>query len=115
MAEEKSKRDLLFNAVLETVKENGKGMEIGLVRAVLEEVESEIVMCTGRQEIVAICDKLKRREPRERNQHSFVGMGVSENYFQNVEASQRKQTTSNGKKSVSTKIQPGMLVILNDR
>lgn len=62
-----SKRDLLFNAVLETVKENGKGMEIGLVRAVLAEVESEIVRCTGRQEFVAICDKLKRREPRERN------------------------------------------------
>lgn len=67
---EESKRDLLFNAVLETVKENGKGMEIGLVRAVLEEVESEIVMWTGRQELAAICDKLKRREPRERNQHS---------------------------------------------
>lgn len=62
-----SKRDLLFNAVLETVKENGKGMEIGLVRAVLAEVESEIVRCTGCQEFVAICDKLKRREPRERN------------------------------------------------
>lgn len=67
---EESKRDLLFNAVLETVKENGKGMEIGLVRAVLAEVESEIVRCTGRQEFVAICDKLKRREPRECNQHS---------------------------------------------
>lgn len=67
---EESKRDLLFNAVLETVKENGKGMEIGLVRAVLAEVESEIVMWTGRQELAAICDKLKRREPRERNQHS---------------------------------------------
>ncbi len=65
-----SKRDLLFNAVLETVKENGKGMEIGLVRAVLAEVESEIVMWTGRQELVAICDKLKRREPRKRNQRS---------------------------------------------
>lgn len=67
---EENKRDLLFNAVLETVKENGKGMEIGLVRAVLGEVESEIVRCTGRQEFAAICDKLKRREPRERNQHS---------------------------------------------
>ena len=64
---EESKRDLLFNAVLETVKENGKGMEIGLVKAVLAEVESEIVKCTGRQEFVAICDKLKRREPCERN------------------------------------------------
>lgn len=65
-----SKRDLLFNAVLETVKENGKGMEIGLVRAVLAEVESEIARCTGNQEFAAICDKLKRREPCERNQHS---------------------------------------------
>ncbi len=46
---EENKRDLLFNAVLETVKENGKGMEIGLVKAVLAEVESEIVKCTGRQ------------------------------------------------------------------
>lgn len=67
---EKSKRDLLFNAVLETVKENGKGMEIGLVRAVLAEVESEIVRCTGRQEFATICDKIKRREPCERNQRS---------------------------------------------
>lgn len=65
-----SKRDLLFNAVLETVKENGRGMEIGLVRAVLAEVESEIAMQTGRQEFAAICNKLKRREPRERNQRS---------------------------------------------
>ena len=40
---------------------------IGLVKAVLAEVESEIVKCTGRQEFVAICDKLKRREPCERN------------------------------------------------
>ena len=67
---EESKRDLLFNAVLETVKENGKGMEIGLVRAVLAEVESEIAMWTGRQQFAAICDKLKRRKPHERNQHS---------------------------------------------
>ena len=67
---EESKRDLLFNAVLETVKENGKGMEIGLVRAVLVEVESEIAMWAGRQEFAAVCDKLKRREPRERKLHS---------------------------------------------
>jgi len=64
---EESKHDILFNAVLETVKENGKEMEIGSVRAVLAEVETAIAMRAGCQEFVTICDKLKRKEPRKRN------------------------------------------------
>ncbi len=40
--EKLSKRDELYNAVLETIKKNSSGMEIGLVRAVLSEVDGEI-------------------------------------------------------------------------
>lgn len=65
-----SKRDLLFNEVLETVIKYGKGMEIGLVSAVLAEVESEIQIRTGRQDFTAICNSLKRRESGKCNMHS---------------------------------------------
>ena len=65
-----SKRDLLFDAVLETIKEYGQGMEIGLVSAVLAEVDSEIRMKTGRQDFSTICSVLKRREPCKSNGHS---------------------------------------------
>ena len=46
---ELSERDKLYNAILETVKEHGAGLEIGLVRAVLTEVDGEIAMRVGRQ------------------------------------------------------------------
>lgn len=66
-----SKRDLLYNEVLETVKEYGQGMEIGLVSAVLAEVDSEIRMRTGRQDFTAICSRLKKRESSKCNRHSL--------------------------------------------
>lgn len=63
---ELSERDSLYNAVLKTVKEHGVGMEIGLVRAVLAEVDGAIGRCVGRCNLETICEKLREREPRER-------------------------------------------------
>lgn len=62
---ELSERDKLFNAVLETVKKNSSGMEIGLVRAVLAEVDGEICMRTNRNDFGIVCEQLKERKPRE--------------------------------------------------
>lgn len=59
--EDLSKRDLLYNEVLETIKKYGQGMEIGLVSAVLAEIDSEIRIRTGRQDFSAICNRLKKR------------------------------------------------------
>lgn len=56
---ELSKRDKLYNAILETVKKHGAGMEIGLVRAVLTEVDGEIAMRVGHQSLDIVSDKLK--------------------------------------------------------
>ncbi len=67
--EDLSKRDLLYNKVLETIKEYGQGMEIGLVSAVLAEVDSEIRMRTGRQDFATICNRLKKRESSKCNRH----------------------------------------------
>lgn len=63
--EEISERDKLYNAVLETVKKQGSGMEIGLVRAVLAEVDSEIGMRLNRNDFDIVSGKLKERKPRE--------------------------------------------------
>lgn len=38
MDEELSDRDLLYNAVLKTIKEHGSNMEVGLVTAVLRSI-----------------------------------------------------------------------------
>lgn len=59
---ELSERDKLYNAILETVKEHGAGLEIGLVRAVLAEVEGEIAMRAGRQSLDIVREQLKERK-----------------------------------------------------
>ena len=66
MVEELSSRDKLFNALLDTVKKHGSGMEIGLVHAVLGEVDGEIAMREGRNLFDTVLDKLKERKPSER-------------------------------------------------
>ena len=63
---ELSEHDSLYNAILKTVKEHGAGMDIGLVRAVLAEVDGDIAMRVGRCSLEIICEKLREREPRER-------------------------------------------------
>lgn len=62
---ELSERDKLYNAILETVKEHGAGLEIGLVRAVLTEVDGEIAMRVGRQSLDIVSDELKERKSPE--------------------------------------------------
>lgn len=64
MEDELSKRDRLYNAVLKVVKDNADGMDIGLVRAVLAEVEGEIGMKTGRLDFSIVNNRLKERKPR---------------------------------------------------
>ena len=59
---ELSEGDKLYNAILETVKEHGAGLEIGLVRAVLAEVEGEIAVRVERQSLDIVIDKLKERK-----------------------------------------------------
>ncbi len=61
-----SERDRLFNIVLETVQKNASGMEIGLVSAVLAEVDGEISRKASYLSFDTVCEKLKKREPRER-------------------------------------------------
>lgn len=46
-----SKRKILYDSVLEAVKENSTGMEIGLVRAVLNDVDGRIAMLANRNSI----------------------------------------------------------------
>lgn len=62
---ELSERDKLYNAVLETVKEHGAGLRIGLVRAVLAEVDGEIGSRIDRSSFDIVCGQLKERKPRE--------------------------------------------------
>ena len=62
---ELSERDKLYNAILETVKEHGAGLEIGLVRAVLTEVDGEIAMTVAHQSLDIVSDKLKERKSPE--------------------------------------------------
>lgn len=70
---ELSQRDMLFNVLLDTVKKYSSGMEIGLVRAVLGEVDGEIAQKTNRLQFDTVQDKLKERKPRECGQHSRGG------------------------------------------
>lgn len=70
--EDFSKRDLLYNEVLETIKEYGQGMEIGLVSAVLAEVDSEIRLRTGRQDFATISNRLKKKKSSKCNRHSLT-------------------------------------------
>lgn len=62
---EVNRRNDLFNALLDTVKEHSSGLEIGSVRAVLGELDGEIATRMGRQLFDDLKDKLKKREPRE--------------------------------------------------
>ncbi len=50
--ESKRRRDLRM-ALLETIKENGADLQVGLVRAVLGEVEHVLMTASGR---VDVCD-----------------------------------------------------------
>ena len=63
------KRDMLYNAVLEKVKEHGAGLEIGSVRAVLAEIDGAIASAASRLEFDAVCDRLAEKMPRECGQH----------------------------------------------
>lgn len=56
-----NERDKLFNALIEAVAQHGKSMEIGLVRAVLQEVDGVIAQGAGRLPFERIQDKLEKR------------------------------------------------------
>lgn len=62
---ELSERDKLYNAVLETIKKHGSGMEVGLVRAVLAEVNNAISSRVDRSSFDIVCEQLKERKTRE--------------------------------------------------
>ena len=62
---ELSRRDVLYNAIVEAVKEYGSEMEIGTVRAVLNEVDGEVASLANRSLFEALSLKLKERKPRE--------------------------------------------------
>ena len=53
---ELSERDKLYNAVLETIKKHGSGIEVGLVRAVLAEVNNAISSRVDRSSFDIVCD-----------------------------------------------------------
>lgn len=55
-----SKRKFLYDSVLEAVKENSEGMEIGLVRAVLNEVDGRIAMLANRNSIDTVWENERR-------------------------------------------------------
>ena len=65
MMSELSRRETLYNAVLRTVKEYGSELEIGLVRAVLNEVDAEVASMANRSSFETLCPKLLERKPRE--------------------------------------------------
>ena len=63
---ELSQRDMLFNILLDTVKKHGSGMEVGLVRAVLAEVDGEIAQKLGRMQFdIPHCASLSLLSPRK--------------------------------------------------
>ena len=65
MMSELSRRETLYNAVLRTVKEYGSEWEIGLVRAVLNEVDAEVASMANRSSFETSSPKLLERKPRE--------------------------------------------------
>lgn len=65
MSNHLTQRDVLYNAILRTVKETGSDMERGLVLAVLNEVSTAISMQSGREKLKSVLEKLKERTPRE--------------------------------------------------
>lgn len=62
---ELSQRDELYNVILETVKKHGSGMRIGLVRAVLAEVEGDIGRRINNNDFDIVSGQLEERTPRE--------------------------------------------------
>jgi len=60
-----SKKDRLYNAILEAVKNNCDECDVGTVRAALSEVETAIVMNTQRTNAAAFVKSLRKKEPRE--------------------------------------------------
>ncbi len=60
-----SQRDELYNAILETVKRHGSGIKIGLVRAVLAEVEGDIGRRINNNDFDIVSGQLEERNPRE--------------------------------------------------
>ena len=60
-----SEHDELYNAVLEAIKKHSSGMAIGLVRAVLAEVDGEICSSVNKTSFDIVCEKLKERGSRE--------------------------------------------------
>ena len=63
--EELGKRDELYNALLETLKKHSSGLEVGAVRAVLQEVDGEICCRMNNINFDIVCEQFKRRKPRE--------------------------------------------------
>lgn len=62
--------DVLYNAVLKTVKEHGAQLEIGLVRAVLSDLEGAIASKASCSRFDTICNCLTEKQPRKCSQHS---------------------------------------------
>ena len=58
-------RDELYNVILRAVKDAEHDMPIGLVRAVLNEVDSSIAAAVNNSGFQIIHDRLKERKPRE--------------------------------------------------
>ena len=65
MTGELSRRDMLYNAVLRAVKEYGSELEVGIVRAVLNEVDGEIALLANRNSFKALYPQMSERKPRE--------------------------------------------------
>lgn len=71
---EYEKRKFLYDALMEAVKENSAGMEIGLVRAVLNEVDGRISTLAYRNGIDTVWkNERKPRESRNPSQGSNSG------------------------------------------
>ncbi len=68
---ELNERDILYNEVLKTVKEYGQKMHIGLIVAVLAEIEGDINRIVNHENFSAVCEKL---EPREYKRHQKVSV-----------------------------------------
>lgn len=58
-------KDRLYNSIIEAIQENAEEMDIGLVRAILAEVDGEIARGIGRLPMKNIASRLKKRMPHE--------------------------------------------------
>ena len=55
----------MYNEVLKTVKDYGAKLQIGLITAVLAEVQGDIMSKSNNLMLESIYDKLKERTPRK--------------------------------------------------